>query len=149
MRSRGQIILELCVQVLSCGHFSICTVCILRVVAVCLYVLLPRSLEGACCALICAFTVCELSKTLINTLCGISDRSHLCTFISYCLWIKSSIYMFVCVYVYVCWAERQRLKQWPLLDYRNVGGKVSENTVSFVLSSSRWEKYSKVTPPGL
>lgn len=39
------------------------------------YVPRPRSLEVACCALICALTVCEHSMASISTLCGISHRS--------------------------------------------------------------------------
>lgn len=35
----------------------------------------PRSLEAACCALICALTVCEHSMASISALCGISHRS--------------------------------------------------------------------------
>ena len=58
---------------------------------VCVCVSWSRSLEAACCALICALTVCEHSKGSISTLCGISHRSHLSTFISYSRWIKSTI----------------------------------------------------------
>lgn len=68
--------------------------------AACVCVSWPRSLEAACCALICALTVCVHSKGSISTLCGISHRSHLSTFISYCRWIKSTIYaLCVCVCV--------------------------------------------------
>lgn len=73
----------------STGCLCLCVMC------VCVCIFWSRSLEAACCALICAFTVCEHSMTSISTLCGISHRPHLSTFISYCHWInwiRSTIY---------------------------------------------------------
>ena len=71
-------------------------ICILWVAVAAMCESWSRSLEEACCALICALTVCEHSKGLISTLCGISHRSCLSTFISYSHWIKFTIYG-VCV----------------------------------------------------
>lgn len=71
-----------------------------------------RSLEVACCALICALTVCEHSKRSISTLCGISHRSHLSFLISFCHGITSTIHrMCTCMRMHVCeWDEED---WWP------------------------------------
>lgn len=69
-----------------------------------------RSLEAACCALICALTVCEHSKGSISALCGISHRSHLSAFISYTA-TGSNIQYMECLCVCLCLCVMQRVNE--------------------------------------